>query len=220
MHTPLRDAAGAAVYNRFSLAVYDRFVLEFCNRYVWRCPSQHILNLYNQHVATKHLDVGVRTGYFLDHCRFLATPDITLADLNPSSLAVAAKRISRYRLTPRVVNVIVNVLAPLELGDTFGSVGVSYLLHCLPGTMQDKRSVFERLKLLLNSDGVVFGATILGEAVTHNAVGKTLMRVYNRTGIFTNERDSLGALEQNLKGVFGDCKLELRGRVALFSAHI
>ena len=86
--------------------------------------------------------------------------------------------------------------------------------------MTDKRSVFEHLRGRLNPGGVLFGATILGAGVTHNPVGQRLLRLYNKTGIFTNEHDDLGALAENLSGVFRDYRLELRGRVALFSAHV
>lgn len=209
------STAGAAVYNRFVLNVYDRFVLEFCNRYVWRCPSSGLLEHYNQHVTAKHLDVGVGTGYFLDKCRFPALPSITLADLNPTSLEVAARRTARYNPEVKVID----VLKPLALGETFDSIGVNYLLHCLPGKMADKRSVFERLKGQLNPGGVLFGSTILGRGVEHNLLGRGLMRIYNRAGIFTNEQDSLDALEKNLSSVFTTYQLEQCGRVAIFSAY-
>ena len=49
------------------------------------------------HVGARHLDVGVGTGWFLDHCRWpVESPKITLLDLNENSLAVASKRIRRH----------------------------------------------------------------------------------------------------------------------------
>ncbi|MEA7571661.1 CoA transferase, partial [Salmonella enterica subsp. enterica serovar Virginia] len=38
--------------------------------------------------------------------------------------------------------------------------------------------------------GTLFGATILGKEVPHNAFGKKLMAVYNKKGIFSNTNDS------------------------------
>ena len=106
---PADVEAGQAVYSRAVLAVYDVGVLWFSNRFVWRCPSRHMRALYDRHAGARHLDVGVGTGYFLDHCRFPSPdPQITLLDLNENSLAAAAKRIRRY--SPQAVRG--NVLEP------------------------------------------------------------------------------------------------------------
>jgi len=205
--------AGAAVYSRPTLAIYDWFVLGFSNRYVWRCPSPVILKHYNQHISTNHLDVGVGTGYFLDKCQFPSNNvEITLADLNENSLAVTAKRLARYK--PKTA--VTNVLKPVNLENRFDSIGINYLLHCLPGTMTTKNKVFEYLKHHLNPKGIVFGSTILGKGVTHNFLGQRLIRVYNKKGIFSNTEDSLEILEHNLQENFTTFGLEQRGRVALF----
>ena len=69
---PEAGRAGQAIYNPATLALYDIVVLGISNRLIWRCPTRHILQLYNQHATDNHLDVGVGTGWYLDHCRFLA----------------------------------------------------------------------------------------------------------------------------------------------------
>ena len=90
--------AGQAIYNLATLALYDIVVLGISNRLIWRCPTRHILQLYNQHATDNHLDVGVGTGWYLDHCRF-SGPRVRLGllDLNRSSLNTAAARLRRYR---------------------------------------------------------------------------------------------------------------------------
>jgi len=89
--------AGQAVYTRRNLALYDVVVLGLSNRLIWRCPTSRLLAHYNQHVSANHLDVGVGTGYFLDHCHFPAPdPPITLMDLNADALAYTAQRIARH----------------------------------------------------------------------------------------------------------------------------
>ena len=50
----------------------------------------------------------------------------------------------------------------------------------------------------LASDGVLFGSTILGRGVRHNLLGRRLMRLYNRKGIFSNLEDDQRGLEQGL----------------------
>ena len=90
--------AGQAIYNPATLALYDIVVLGISNRLIWRCPTRHILQLYNQHATDNHLDVGVGTGWYLDHCRS-SGPRVRLGllDLNRSSLNTAAARLRRYR---------------------------------------------------------------------------------------------------------------------------
>ena len=45
------------------------------------------------------------------------------------------------------------------------------------------------LRPYLVSGGVFFGSTILGRGVEHNLLGRRLMRLYNRKGIFSNLED-------------------------------
>jgi hypothetical protein len=216
--TPEEVEAGQAVYSRAVLAVYDVGVLWFSNRFVWRCPSRHLRELYDRHVGARHLDVGVGTGYFIDHCRFpVPDPEITLLDLNENSLAAAAKRTRRY--APRSVRA--NVLEPVDLGESrFDSVGLNFLLHCLPGTLETKAAVFRNLRPYVEAGGVFFGSTILGRGVPHTALSRRVQALYNRKGIFTNEADDPESLRAVLERELGEHELELRGSVALFSARV
>jgi len=214
-HKPDPQAeAGAAVYSKSVLSIYDLFVLGFSNRFAWKCPSQHILDFYNEHISANHLDVGVGTGYFLDKCTLPSSdPTLALLDLNPNSLHVTAQRLRRYRPTAYTAN----ILEPLQLeGQTFDSVGMNYLLHCLPGTMIDKGVVFENLKPLLNANAVVFGSTILGQGVPHTFLARRLMRIYNSKGIFGNREDNLPHLEHILRDHFSSYAVRVEGCVAFF----
>ena len=189
--------AGQRVYTPLVLWGYDLVVLGFSNRFVWRCRSSRMLEGYNSYAGARHLDVGVGTGWFLDHCTWpVETPQITLLDLNENSLSVASKRISRY--SPATIQA--NVFDPVDLGDArFDSIGVNYLLHCLPGDLESKAAtVTSGLCPYLAADGVLFGSTILGRGVRHNLLGRRLMRLYNRKGIFSNLDDDLRGLEQGL----------------------
>lgn len=210
-------AAGAAVYSRPLLSVYDLFVLGFSNSFVWQCPSRLILDFYNEHVSGKHLDVGVGTGYFLDQCTIpTRTPSIALADLNPNSLDVTAKRLQRYNPSIHVAN----VLEPLQIEPAdFDSIAINYLLHCLPGDIPSKAVVFKNLKLLLNQGGVIFGTTILGKGIQRNVLAKTLMQIYNSKRIFANQDDNAADLESALKGNFRRRSIHVIGCVAFFAGR-
>jgi ubiquinone/menaquinone biosynthesis C-methylase UbiE len=206
--------AGAAIYSRPLLSVYDLFVLGFSNSFVWQCPSRLILDFYNEHVSGKHLDVGVGTGYFLDQCTFpVSHPIIVLADLNPNSLYVTAKRLQRYNPSTHVAN----VLEPIEIEPAdFDSVAINYLLHCLPGTISSKGVVFPNLKPLLKQGGVLFGTTILGRGIKRNVLAKMLMRVYNSKRIFSNLEDNAADLKSVLKVNFREYSIRVIGCVAFF----
>lgn len=209
--------AGAAVYNRATLLAYDFWVLGVSNRWAWKCPTTALLAHFNRHVGHRHLDIGVGTGYLLDRCRFPSrNPEVVLADLNPASLATAAQRIRR--LQPRTCQV--NVLEPFDLpGAPFDSVSMNYLLHCLPGALADKAPAIHHAALHLRPGGVLFGATILGDAARHNAFGALLMRLYNTRGIFGNREDTAEALREALARELQDVEVHVLGKVALFSGR-
>lgn len=211
--------AGQAVYSPRVLRLYDWFVLGVSNRFVWRCPTRHLEKLYREHLSRNHLDVGVGTGYFLDRCGPpLASagsdpPRIVLMDLNPTCLQTAAARIARYR--PQTLQR--NILQPIPFeAPPFDSIGLNYVLHCLPGTMSEKAVVFDHLQPLLAPGGMLFGSTILSTGVGRNLMARRLMSAYNRKGIFGNRSDSLEALKSALAQRFDCWHVDTRGCVALF----
>jgi hypothetical protein len=204
----------AAVYSKGTLLVYDLFVLGLSNTFAWKCPSRVILDFHNEHVSGNHLDVGVGTGYFLDKCRFPSSkPRIVLAYLNRNSLETASQRLHRYRPESHIAN----VMEPMRIdGPGFDSIGLGYLLHCLPGDMVGKRVAFANLKPLLNKGAIVFGTTILGTEVKHNFLARRLLKAYNARGIFSNTADNYSDLKAILRESFQDHFVKIEGNVALF----
>ena len=210
--------AGQAVYTKPLLASYDLLVLGLSNRMIWRCPTKHLLALYDRSVTSNHLDVGVGTGFFLDRCRFpTERPRLALMDLNPNSLDAAGKRVARYR--PETYRA--NVLDPIRIDAArFDSIGLNYLLHCLPGTVRTKGAVFRHLKALLNPGGRMFGATLLHGGVRRNWAARRLMDFYNSKGIFANDQDDLVGLREVLAEHLTAVTVEVVGCAALFSGHV
>lgn len=210
--------AGQAVYTREMLRVYDFVVLGISNRFLWRCPTQRLIEHYNKYVTANHLDVGVGTGYFLDHCRFpSATPRVALMDLNQNALDHASKRIGKYK--PEIY--WCNALEPLQIDvPKFDSVGLNYLLHCVPGSIASKAITFDSLKALMNPKAVLFGATLLQGGVPRNWCAKRLMDIYNQKGIFSNHADTLEGLMEELKKRFNEVSVEVVGCAALFSGRV
>ncbi|MDE0142920.1 MAG: class I SAM-dependent methyltransferase [Caldilineaceae bacterium] len=210
--------AGQAVYTKRSLRLYDLVVLGLTNRLVWKCPTPGLLAHYNRHVSANHLDVGVGTGYFLERCRFPSdAPRIALLDINRSSLAFAAARIAQR--TPE--KYLRNVLEPLSIdAANFDSVGLNYLLHCLPGAIGSKSVVLDHLKAHMNPGAVLFGSTLLQGGVSRGWAARRLMAFYNGKGIFCNRDDHLQGLEQALAQRFPDHSIQVAGCAALFSARL
>lgn len=207
---------GARIYSKLILGFYDQLVISFSNRYAWRCPSQIMLNAYNRLTSTRHLDVGPGTGWYLDHAQLPAGIDLTLFDLNRNSLESASARIASTPHTLASGDIL--ALQPDDLG-TFDSISANYLLHCLPGTWQDKTVALRNITDHLDDDGVLFGATILGTDVDHNLPGRGLMRLYNQLGIFHNTADDIAGLANSLESLFNEVTVRRQGTVALFEAR-
>lgn len=210
--------AGQAVYTKQTLAVYDFLVLGLSNRFIWNCSTQRLETHYNRHVTANHLDVGVGTGYFLDRCCFPSqTPRIALMDINTAALKFTARRLARYRPTQYCRNVLEPIVIDTE---PFDSIGINYLLHCLPGSLDSKAVVFDHLAALMNPNAVLFGSTLLQGQVERNWFARRLMDTYNKKGIFSNQHDDLDGLTHMLRRRLRDVSIEVVGCAALFSGRV
>lgn len=207
-------AAGHAIYTLSSLRAYDLIVHGLSNRFAWRCPTALLQAYYRANLADGHLEAGVGTGFFIDRAKRASFRRLTLLDINPACLAVSARRLARY--SPHTVQA--SLFDVLPDAPAYGSVGLTYVLHCLPGTMAEKAQAIDALRSVLDRDSVLFGATILGEGIAPNAAARRLLSLYNARGIFSNGRDSLDSLRQALARRFESVEIEQRGLVALFRA--
>lgn len=209
--------ADQVVYTMRALAAYDFVVHGISARHIWKCPASRLLQHYDKHVTANHLDVGVGTGYLLDRCRFPSpTPRIALMDVNPDTLKFTSRRIARYR--PDVHRLDIREPVSVE-GRKFDSVGINYVLHCLPGSIASKGMVFDHLKAVMNPGGVLFGTTLLQKGVRPNWLARRLMDAYVRSGLFSNEDDDPEGLRRALEERFADVSLEVVGCAALFSGR-
>ncbi len=102
----------------------------------------------------------------------------------------------------------------------FHSVALNGVLHCLPGTLEQKAAAFRNLRPFVDEGGVVFGSTILGSGVEHGLVARKALALYNRERIFGNLADDLDTLERVLAREFSEHRLETRGSFALFTAWV
>jgi ubiquinone/menaquinone biosynthesis C-methylase UbiE len=206
--------AGQAVYTKNVLSIYDLWVLGISNHYLWKCPTRLISKQFSDLVTDNHLDVGVGTGYYLKQHLLIGQQRIALIDLNENSLQSTSNAIGH--LKPEVYSR--NVLEPLALNcQTFDSVSINYLMHCLPGNMSEKSIVFAHLTEVMNTGAVLFGSTILGQGTAKNVFARKLMSLYNKKGIFCNAQDERRTLEDALNKYFTQVNVKVVGCVALFS---
>ncbi|MCP4512834.1 MAG: methyltransferase type 12, partial [Fuerstiella sp.] len=138
-------------------------------------------------------------------------------DLNSDTLEFASQRIARY--TPETYRR--NVLEPIAVDAArFDSVGINYLLHCLPGSIESKSVAIDHLKALMNPNAVMFGSTLLHGGVNRSWMAKRLMHVYTRKGIFSNQQDNLEGLQRVLSQRLNDVSIEVVGCAALFAGRL
>ncbi|KAI0092201.1 S-adenosyl-L-methionine dependent methyltransferase [Irpex rosettiformis] len=220
--------SSASIYNRYALHFYDLVVLVFSNTFAWRCPTKSVLlPFFVQHLqgVHTHLDIGVGSGYYPAHSttHFIKNgTKLTLMDMNLSTLHVSLARIRAAGLKGKVELIAHDVFIPAPEGirnAPFEAVSLFYLLHCLPGKISDKTSrICTQLIPLMQPDGTLYGATILGKGVQHNWIGRLLMRLWNSKGVFDNYEDDLEGLAAALKEHFEEVKVVVEGKVALFVA--
>ena len=206
---------GVKVYTPVSLKLYDWWVLNISNSYAWHCDTnKYLIPHFKNHLGERHRGFG--TGFYLKKS-LNYIKEISLTDLNLHSL----EHTKKYIPDDKLINCLQHdVFQPFsnKLNASYNSISLFYLLHCLPGTMDDKKKAIENISYLLTEKGVLYGTTILGQGVKHNFFGKKLMSIYNKKGIFCNYSDSVDSLEEMLSSLFHDISIHVQGTVALFTA--
>jgi hypothetical protein len=208
-------AKAHAVYTPFTLAIYDVLVHGLSNRFAWRCPTRRLVELYRENLSPDHLEAGVGTGLLLDRAATPKLKRLVLLDANRNCLERAGARLARFK--PELHQV--NLLAPLALRTApVASVGLTYVLHCLPGRMDEKLKAIDHLRPLMRDGATLFGATILGRGIAPNRAASALSDLYNAKGVFNNRADDLESLSDGLRRRFANVAVAQEGCVAIFRA--
>jgi hypothetical protein len=212
---PVAIARAHAIYTPLLLRLYDVLVHGLSNHFAWACSTRRLIELYEANLSPNHLEAGVGTGLFLDRAGDGRLKRVALLDINRNCLDRAGRRLRRFH----PVLCQANLLAPIDAGlAPFDSIGLTYVLHCLPGRMSEKLIMLDHLKPLMRKHAVLFGATILGRSIAPNLAARKLLAFYNARGVFNNRADDIAALSEGLKQRFGDVEIEQVGCVALFRA--
>lgn len=130
-----REPDSIKACTRLGLRVYDWLVMHLVLKHVWGRNPGDLVDHYREHVTSNHADIGVGTGYCLDRCGFDSpNPRLVLIDLQPNCLRHTARRLSRYRPSPHLRD----VLRPVRdiPGGSFDSIAMGGVLHCLAGDLK------------------------------------------------------------------------------------
>ena len=195
----LDTGPGASFYSPTILKVYDLGVVGLSNRFVWQCPTKTVLlPFYKEHLGMKHLDVGVGTGFFIARAGLTSSHQVGLLDLNENCLRAAAAQVKQAKVRTFRRDIMQPFSKPSDTG--YDSISLFHVLHCLPGTMEDKETAIANLKCYLSMTGVLYGVTILGDGAGHNPIGRMLLKLYNDKGIMHNMADTLDNLHGMCEG--------------------
>lgn len=206
-------------YTKLGLRMYDPLIVNLVAPRVWGCSPDILVEHYREHVTSNHADIGVGTGYFLDHCGFDSpAPRLALIDLQPNCLAYTARRLSRYQ--PQTY--LRDVLSPMETipGGPFDSIALGGIIHCLAGDLQRKCKVFDTVAPLTRPGTKIFGYTLVYDGVPLSASRRLVHPFLNRLRVIDNSNDRLSDLRRELRGRFIESHVELIGCMALFSAIV
>ncbi len=214
----LNTESGASVYSPTILKLYGFGVLVLSNRFVWQCPTNTVLlPFYKEHLGLKHLDVGVGTGFYIANAGLTRSHQVGLLDLNENCLRAAAARVKQAKVRTFRRDMMQPSSEPADTG--YDSISLIHVLHCLPGTMDDKETAIANLKRYLSKNGVLYGATILGDEAGHNPIGRMLLELYNDKGVMHNMADTLDGLQRMLRRQFQNVQVRRHNKVALFVAR-
>ena len=205
---------GQSDYSPALLRLYDPLVLGPIARFVWRFPVNDRTNYYPRNIRPNHLDIGPGTGFFLENSGLPDGSKVTILDPNPNVLRHVKRRLGRLDVTA----VEADVLKPLPVEGPFDSVGLSMVLHCLPGPMERKALAIENIARVMAPRGVLFGGTVLGRSARHTRLGRAILWAFNRRGTFGNLDDSEAGLRDILGRSFKNVEVKTYGGIATFVA--
>lgn len=205
-------------FNKASLFIYDFILYGFISKYAWGSSLQRLDAHFQKYVSSNHLEVGVGTGYLLDRIKFSTpNPRLALMDLSLPCLEKTRHKVSRY--SPEIY--VQNLLEPMQHGILpFESISINYVLHCVPGDINQKCQALIQLKTLLKPDAVLIGTTVLSKDASKNLLARPFMWFLNFLGVFNNSEDGAIDLENFLKTNFQVVEFDVVGVTAFFAVKI
>lgn len=197
---------------------YDKFVNEINCEKVWKCSKKHIINNYNSNINYNHLEIGPGTGMFLKKENLNVNLNkLTLVDINNKILKHSTHNLHSEHSD---INSLVYDLFSYEIPSNieFNSVGINYVLHCVPGNLQTKLD--KLIGNLGNNKYNLFGASVICDPLHMNPIAEYELMFLNAFGIFNNNNDTYEELNEYLNNKNYNFSLKKKGYVAIFNVHV
>ena len=197
---------------------YDRLVNEINCEKVWGCKKKYIIDNYNRNINSNHLEIGPGTGYFLKKQNLdVNLNKLTLIDINKNILDYSKNNLqSEYSDIDILSHNLFTSKIPTDI--KFNSVGINYVLHCVPGNLQTKLD--KLISNLGNNEYNLFGASVICDSININLLAEYEIIFLNAFGIFNNNYDTYEELNEYLNNTNLNFSLKRRGYVAIFNIHI
>ena len=200
--------------NKFLFNNYDYFVNKINCRYVWECHENIIKDLYKKNTTKNHLEIGPGTGYFLKDKYYdsLHLVDINNDILNESYDNLKHKSNNIFKINKNLF--LDNNYDKTNNFNDIKSIGLSYVLHCVPGSLDD--SLDNLVKNIKQKDVVIFGSTVVPEKA--GIIAKIELFFLNKFNVFNNLNHNLDQL-QSFSGKY-EHEIKRVGNVLLFKIKI
>ena len=201
-----------------NIQIYDKLVNEINCEKVWGCSKKYIINNYNKNIDINHLEIGPGTGYFLKKQNLdVDLNKLTLVDINSKILNYSKNNL---QLDYSNIDVLSHNLFSCKIPSnvTFNSVGINYVLHCVPGNLQTKLD--KLICNLGNNKYNLFGASVICDPININLIAEYELEFLNMFGIFNNNYDTYEELNEYLINRKLNFSLKREGYVAIFNIKI
>lgn len=197
--------------NKLLLNNYDYFVNKLNCNYVWGCNQKVIKNLYKNNLGKNHIEIGPGTGYFLKQNQF---NNLYLFDINNDILNDSYENLKdNSKDTFKINKNIFNENEKISI-DNINSIGLSYVLHCVPNTLD--KSLNYLINNLNQKNVILFGSTVVPQKT--NIVASTELFFLNKLGIFNNKNHNIDQLKNFCKNY--EHEINVEGNVLVFKIKI
>jgi ubiquinone/menaquinone biosynthesis C-methylase UbiE len=214
--TQAKAIKAVKLYNRLILSIYDNYVFKIVSPLFFKCPQNELVDFYRENISRNHLEIGVGTGFLLKKSAEVAGFDsLSLLDLSENCLNLTAKKLKVFKPEKYHANILERF--PIH-NKVFDSVGLSFVLHCVPGSFKTKGIAFDHIAAHMQKGGKLFGTTAIYYP-EQTAMAKYVMDIYNKRGMFNNTEDKKEDLVNALANNYTDVVVEQMGNVLFFTAR-
>ena len=196
-----------------NLFFYDYLVNDLNCSFVWKCSQRNILHNY-RNISDNHIEIGPGTGYFLKNKTF---DTLQLLDINNDILTNASLNLKGNcsQIKSFQHDIFTSSLPQLS---KCNSIGLTYVLHCLPGKIENNLDNLIRHIPYKNYN--LYGASVIRDPVEKNSLAEMELFWLNKIGVFNNSNDTYSSLEKYFKKNNFQYDLKLEGYVAIFNIAV